>query len=91
MTSRFDLEQEILTCWGVVDDLKFYISTSDTWTEDERMNFLIGISVKYDKKFNQLFQVFEDMIKDDFKGSPASTMPSFLDPYDEVTRADILD
>jgi hypothetical protein len=65
MANRFDLEQEILSCWNVVEDLKFYVSNSDCWTADEQLNYLIGISVKYDKKFDHLFQVFEECVSKD--------------------------
>lgn len=62
MADRFDLEQDLLKCWEVVDDLKFYIAGSDKWTEDDRMNYLSGLAVKYDKKFDAMFRLFEDLV-----------------------------
>lgn len=62
MRDRFDLEQEIMTCWNVVEDLKFYITNSDVWTADEQMNYINGITVKYDKRFEQMFELFEECV-----------------------------
>jgi hypothetical protein len=62
MTDRFDLEQEILQCWNVVDEIKFYLAKSDTWTEDEKLNYLIGLTVRYDKKFENMFDIFSECV-----------------------------
>jgi len=73
MSNRFDLEQEILSCWDVVTDLSFYISNSDHWDEDERINYLVGIQVKYDKKFDYMFKTFEQYIKNEHTQSNQSS------------------
>jgi len=62
MSDRFDLEQEIMSCWDVVQDLNFYIKNFDYWSEQERVNYLVGIQVKYDKKFDHMFNTFEQYI-----------------------------
>lgn len=62
MRDRFDLEQEIMTCWNVVDDLKFYVANSDRWTADEQMNYINGLTVKYDKRFDHMFSIFEECV-----------------------------
>jgi hypothetical protein len=53
---RFDLEQEILECWKVTDDLKHYVETSASTEE-----FLV-LSTYYERKFNRLWSTFESMI-----------------------------
>jgi hypothetical protein len=55
---RFDLEQQILTCWGMVDDLRqFANSGADT---DE----LRALSRVYDRKFDILFDTFSTMVSE---------------------------
>jgi hypothetical protein len=48
---RFDLEQEIMNCWHVVDDIKTVCTRSDRMSQDELMNVLIGIHTLYQMKF----------------------------------------
>jgi len=67
MSNRFDLEQEIMSCWDVVQDLNFYIKNFDYWSEDERVNYLVGLKVKYDKKFEVMFNTFEQYIASQHK------------------------
>jgi hypothetical protein len=62
MTSKqFDLEQGIMNCWGIVDDIKALAEISDrrNVTEDELQNFLLGLRTIYQVKFEQLFHTFE--------------------------------
>lgn len=66
----FDLEQQIMQCWHVVDD----IDTITTWFVDHpdwakanmspelldaMMNKYFGIKELYDVKFQKLFETFE--------------------------------
>jgi hypothetical protein len=64
---RFDLEQDIMNCWHVVDDLKTltkrYMDGATPMTEDEVTNVLIGLEYLYQMKFEQLFETFEHCIK----------------------------
>lgn len=61
--TRFDLEQEIMDVWRVVDDLKLYMEKQDEMTEDQKMNMLIGMVTMYDLKFNVLFDTFEQCLR----------------------------
>ena len=55
---RFDLEQQIMQCWSMVDDLRaFANSGADT---DE----LRALSKVYDRKFNIMFETFSTMISE---------------------------
>jgi hypothetical protein len=65
MKTRFDLEQEILHCWNVVDDVNLIneaILERDL-TKDEIANLLTGIHSLYQLKFQTLFETFEDCCK----------------------------
>lgn len=55
MSNRFDLEQQILECWRVVDDIKLWNKQqldSEKWAV---------LSEYYEAKFNNLWAVFEEM------------------------------
>ncbi len=67
MADRFDLEQGIMNCWSVVDDIKaLHIQFMDKghMTEDQVSNYLLGLETIYQVKFEQLFELFEQLIKD---------------------------
>lgn len=67
--TRFDLEQQIMECWSVVDDIKtfmpwVYDSPRETMpSEDDQMNYLIGLTTIYQVKFERLFETYEKCIK----------------------------
>jgi hypothetical protein len=68
MNNRFDLEQQIMNCWHVVDDIKTLNQqlqdASSKMTEDQIANYLLGLETIYQVKFEQLFALFEQMIAD---------------------------
>jgi len=51
---RFDLEQEILSCWVITDDLKLVKG------DDENVQAIITL---YELKFQKLWDTFEEMVK----------------------------
>jgi hypothetical protein len=55
MTDRFDLEQQILECWRVTDDIKLFVSQNSDAEE------FAALSIYYEKKFEQLWSTFETM------------------------------
>jgi hypothetical protein len=68
MSDRFDFEQQIIKCWGVVDDLKeLDEGLFEGWIEfnqDNVSNHLLGIASSYDVKFNKLWNQFETVVMD---------------------------
>lgn len=62
MTTRFDLEQAIMDCWHVVDDIKTVSNRAGSLTPDQLSNALVGIETLYQMKFEDLFEKFESMI-----------------------------
>lgn len=66
MTSRFDLEQQIMSCWNVCEDIKAVYRQYDfrSPSEDEMMNVLIGLEQLYQLKFEQMFNTFETLIRE---------------------------
>jgi hypothetical protein len=67
MTTLYDLEQPIMDCWSVCDDLEtMYRQIGDGErdpTHDELMNALIGMRQLYQWKFEQLFYKYEQVLK----------------------------
>ena len=69
MTDRFDLEQEILNCWRVTDDIDLVATLiSNTHLEprdqDKLMNVLIGLKELYNARFDSLFHTFEILVSE---------------------------
>lgn len=66
---RFDLEQQIMDCWHIVDDLKIlteYTLEDDTFSRD-KINFITsGLIELYHIKFDKLFRAFEDVVRDEW-------------------------
>ena len=67
MPTRFDLEQEIMSCWNVVDDIKVLhdkVANSNYFEgQDDICNFLLGIETIYQAKFDKMFDTFEKCLK----------------------------
>ena len=72
MSDRFDLEQDILSCWGVVDDIKIVMELVcdsgefeglSAKAEDRLANLLLGLQAMYQLKFEKCFRTFETLVK----------------------------
>ena len=63
MTDRFDLEQGIMQCWNVCDDIQLYLDMYDNMDEDQRMNYLIGLKQMYQMKFERCWDNFETVVR----------------------------
>ena len=66
--TRFTVEERIMECWQVVDDIKItweeFIDGAEEMDTDELCNILLGIQVLYDRKFTRLFNSFEQLLRD---------------------------
>ena len=60
MKTRFDLEQDIMNCWQIVDDLD---AVAGSITDEDIKNLLLGVKKLYQIKFEKLFSTFEDVVK----------------------------
>lgn len=65
--NRFDMEQEILDCWHVTDDIDVLMEAvmEKDLNTDSIVNVLLGMKDLYHLKFQRLFDTFEQCIKDD--------------------------
>ena len=57
--TRFDLEQEIMTAWQVLDDIRMLSARESTTKEDWD-----AVHRLYQIRFETLFETFEQLIKD---------------------------
>lgn len=71
----FDLEQQILRCWNVTDDIDLitthFVDSPDWAGEhfsakacDALMNKYLGLKEVYELKFDQMFRTFEEVCKE---------------------------
>ena len=62
---RFDLEQDIMKCWNVTDDIDLLYRgvLERDMTSDEVANALLGIKTLYAMRFDELFRTFERLIQ----------------------------
>jgi len=69
----FDLEQDIMNCWNVCDDIDVVTSNfvdspewegMDSKVQDALMNRYFGIKELYDVKFQKLWTTFEAVCKE---------------------------
>lgn len=58
MTDRFDLEQQILECWKVTDDIPLFAKQDPS---EEKWQ---ALSIYYNAKFEQLWETFETMCQE---------------------------
>lgn len=58
---RFDLEQQILNCWNIIDDLDLLeeLVLEKEASMDEIANFVLGLKAVYKQKFEKCFNTFE--------------------------------
>jgi hypothetical protein len=57
--TRFDMEQEIMTAWQVLDDIKMLSARAGTTQEDWDAVYRL-----YQIRFETLFETFENLIHD---------------------------
>lgn len=71
--SIFDLEQEIMKAWHVVDDIELlyeyfgddpFFTGMDGKHADEIINCMLGLKSVYAVRFNKLFRTFEKVTKE---------------------------
>ena len=74
MNIQFELEQAILNCWNVVEDIKDYRTALDNGelTEDEKDNYLIGLEAIYSVKFTKTFDLFEKLVQEIYQAKQAN-------------------
>ena len=66
MSDRFDLEQHLLDCWKVTDDVAMvcdHVLNEETLDRDKISNALLGLQTIYDMKFEKAWSSFENLVR----------------------------
>ena len=63
MNKMQELEERIMNCWNVVEDMKDYVH-SEHLEDDRVMNFLIGMAELYQVKFERMWSTYEAALRD---------------------------
>lgn len=68
MTDRFDLEQHIMKCWNITEEIDLLNKNvlEKNMSTDDISNFLLGLKTIYNAKFDDLFDNFSELVE---KGS----------------------
>lgn len=66
MADRFELEQKIMDCWQVVQDLDLMFSRTceDQMDLNDVTNLALGLKTLYQHRFEDLFDTFEALIRE---------------------------
>ena len=67
MSDRFDLEQQIMKCWNITEEIQLLnelVLEHDEYTKDQISNYLLGLHTIYEAKFEKLFDQFSEMVKE---------------------------
>lgn len=65
MADRFELEQQIMACWNITDDLNMlneHVLERDL-TTDQISNILLGLEEIYKLRFDKMFKTFEACVR----------------------------
>jgi hypothetical protein len=67
MSHQFDLEQQILSCWRITDDIKLVRENIEKLPADDVDTVdcaLLGLQTIYEMQFEKLWECFEDMVEE---------------------------
>lgn len=64
MSDRFDLEQKMMDCWQVVNDLDLMFSRmcEEQMSIEDATNIALGLKVLYQHRFDDMWSVFEQVV-----------------------------
>jgi hypothetical protein len=62
-----DLEQEVLLCWQVTDDLKLLANET---SEEDMQNKILGIMQVYDMRFRAVWTTYENVVEEYYAWKP---------------------
>jgi hypothetical protein len=85
---RFDLEDAMSALYNMGDDidaiLHSYMDAKVRPTEDDMANMLIGVKALHNARYQRMWQVFEDLVKNGVISNKNVDKVS-LPPYDDGT------
>lgn len=78
------LEEKLFSCWNVVDDIEFFYNKQEEMTDDEQMNYLLGLMTKYKYLFSDMFDQYEDVTGEYYRMK--ATIKTYERELDEMRR-----
>jgi hypothetical protein len=60
----FDLEQAIMEVWHTKEDIENLYHRMDKMTEDQRMNYLLGLMEIHEARANKVFDIYETLLSE---------------------------
>ena len=60
---RFDLEQQILNCWNITDDIKM-VTENEMLSGQDLNEYMNALTTMYNVKFNKMFDTFSILIEE---------------------------
>lgn len=63
--NRFDLEQSIMDCWHILEDIKTLSENvcEGDLTKDQITNVLLGMEELYQLRFEKTYRIFEQVMQ----------------------------
>lgn len=80
------LEDEILDCWHITDELHTVFEAvveDDDISRDEIANILLGLQHLYSRKFDRLFRKYEESLR-----HPSYSQPTLTDPWESTNKSE---
>lgn len=78
MYDRFDNEQLLLECWNIVEHIRTLNEAvlETDMSRDKISNVLMGLADLYDYKFDRLFNMFEQSVKESYESRKSNSVPA---------------
>jgi hypothetical protein len=82
--NRFDMEQQIMTCWNICEDLDTVMEgvLEGDMNQDRISNVLLGMKELYHLKFEKLWLQFEAMCRETYEANQAKKYHDAYTNYD---------
>lgn len=64
LSERFDLEQHILHCWNIAEDIDLIVKRLNRASTEDTRSSLEGLKALCNLRFEVLFELFENMVKE---------------------------
>jgi hypothetical protein len=65
MTKMYDIEEQILKCWEITEDL--WLVAGEHEDDDDISNKVLGLKHVYEMRFNKLWKCYEEALKEMFE------------------------
>ena len=89
MTTRFQLEEQIMSCWNICDELTVIADgiESDDLSREQAVAILRGLQELYQVKFERTFDTFETSLRENYVRVERAATMKILDQYHEPEKA----